>query len=186
MSGDPSLAPSVISGMGRRRKRSHRRRSKKMSGMTGSYTGDIILGLAAGVVGNLLIDKFTPSAVSDKIKSGGKAGIGGLLIFKGKNNPLLLGFGFSLASSGVTELAHDFGVLSAIEDAVHGLGIGKRNDSMLIEMNGTDVNSTSFMQGDPALAPSVIQGDEMGDDMGDDMSGEFMGGTEMPMPSVVG
>ena len=197
VSGDPSLAPSVISGTRRRKKhtkvgvvRKHRRRVKGMGKITGSDSGDMLLGAIAGVgVGiglNILAKKF-----SDKIPGGSKtvaivkiAG-GAVMAIKSKKK-MLQGVGMGLAASGAMDAAKEFGIVSGMEEFIHGVGAGQK-DEMLIEMNGVDINSTRLISGSDMNQPSVVSGD--GDMNGDDMNGTddgMNGAGSSIMPSVVG
>ncbi len=177
VSGDPSLAPSVVSGTRRRRRskvkaKSHRRKRRSgMGAITGSDAGDMLLGLGlglgAGIIADIAGSKFLPG--KEKIIDGAKLLLGAAGAIKMKK-PLQRGLSMGLAGQGAMKLAHDIGLVSGMEQFIHGIGDGK--DTMLIEMNGVDLNSTRIMNGSNQEQPPVVNGD------GD-------GQTSGTMPSVV-
>lgn len=187
VSGDPSLAPAVVSGTRRRRSKSkavarkRRKRSRGMGAITGSDSGDMLLGLGLGVgtaiVARIAGKKFLPG--KEKIIAGANALIGAAAVIKGKK-PMLKGFGMGMAAIGVYQSSQEFGLISGMEEFIHGIGANEK-DTMLIEMNGVDLNSTNIIQGTDMPLPSIVSGDEMS---GDEMSGDE--GYASGMPSVVG
>lgn len=188
VSGDPSLAPAVVSGTRRRRSkhkavvRKRRKRSRGMGAVTGSEGGDMLLGLALGVgtavITRIAGKKFMPG--KEKIIAGANTLIGIGAAVKGKK-PMLKGFGMGMAAIGAYQGSQEFGLISGMEEFIHGIGAGEK-DTMLIEMNGVDLNSTNIIQGTDVPLPSIVSGDDIS---GDEMSGDgdsYASG----MPSVVG
>ena len=190
ISGNPSLAPSVISGTRRKKRRntvyksvrSHARRVKGMGKLTGSDAGDMLLGtllgVGAGIALDVVVKKVSALAGKEKIVSVAKTIIGAAGALKMKK-PLLKGMGLGLAAQGAYTGAQSFGVIQGMEEFMRGVG-NNADDSMLIEMNGMDdvnINSTNIIGGTNMPMPSVIGNDD--DDMSDDegVSGE--------MPSVI-
>lgn len=184
VSGDPSLAPSVVSGVRKRKKnkvygkvRKHKRRVKGIGKVTGSDTGDMLLGLVlgagAGIGAKILSDKFASG--KGKIIAPIKILLGAAVAMKVKN-PIARGAGMGFAAVGIMNAAKEFGMIQGMEEFIHGVGAGEK-DTMLIEMNGVEYNSTKFISGTNDPQPSIVSGDEMS---GDD--GAVSGNT---MPSVV-
>lgn len=182
MSGDPSLAPSVVSGTRRRRRnkvygsvRKHRRRVKGMSGIMGGQTGDMLMGVALGVglavATRIAGKKF--AAGKEKIVAGANAVIGAALVMKGKKQ-LMKGMGMGMVAIGVYQSGLEFGVISGMEEFIQ--GIGEDKDTMLIEMNGVntkELNSTNLM-GTEMQQPTSIVGHEAAGDA------EYLSGANMP------
>lgn len=191
VSGDPSLAPTVISGVGRKRKTKGRKR-RRVSGIGKSDTGSLLIGAVAGALVGKLSNTLL-SKVSDKIPGGQKtveiikvAG-GAFMAIKSKNK-MVQGAGIGLAAQGALGAAKEFGIISGMEEFIRGVGAGAK-DEMLIEMNGVDINSTRFISGSSMEQPSVIQGDDdgiNGDDEGMSGSDEIQYGGATPMPSIIG
>lgn len=185
ISGNPALAPTVISGTRRRSRKhtvygnvkKHRRRVKGVGSITGNKMMDTLLGVGIGVgvgMGLDYVSKKVPMlSGKEKILSGVKVIAGAGLGLKGKS-PLMKGVGGGLAVQGAYSGAKSFGLISGMEEFIQGIGAGN-NDEMLIEMNGVDLNSTRFIAGSNQEQPDVITGD--GDS---DSDSSFSG-----MPSIV-
>jgi len=165
VSGNQSFAPSVIGRIGRRKKAKRSRKRSKV-GALGDAT-NTLLGIAGGVALGILIDKagdkFAPN-LNPKIKSLVKVAGGVALVVMKGNKSMIKGVGMGLAANGVTTAARDFGIISGIDEFMNGIGAG--SDTMTIEMNGTPENAGRLM--------------------GDNVSGEYMSGSAMVMPSVIG
>lgn len=182
VNGNPSLAPTVISGVKRRKRhtvygnvRKHKRRVKGVGSITGNKMMDTLLGVGIGVgigVGvDMAVKKVAFLQGKEKLISGLKVAAGAGLGLKGKS-PLMKAVGGGLAVQGAYSGAKSFGLISGMEDFITGVGAGEK-DTMLIEMNGVDLNSTRFIAGSNMEQPDVITGQENGD---------YMSGS---MPSVV-
>ena len=185
MSGDQSFAPTVISGR-RKHAKKGKRRKKKIGALTGSETGDLILGGLMGVVGGVIVDRINP--LDARIGDGAKILLGGGLAISSKD-PLWKGVGLGIAANGLTTGSHNFGFTHGLDNMLQGMGIDTpgAKDSMLIEMNGmtdeeiqqeqmkgVDVNSTKFVRGTNMPQPKVITGESQ-----NPMNGNGM-------PSVIG
>lgn len=174
VSGNPSFAPAVVSGARRSKHVKRRRKRSKVGEITGSEGGDMLLGAVLGVGAAAAIDKFSP--LSAKMNDGLKVVVGGtLVVVGGKKSPLAKGAGIGLAAAGVSSGLHTFGILKGVDDFMHGIGAGSK-DELVIEMNGVDINSTKLIAGTNMELPSVVSGEESVSGNGD-MSGQ--------MPSVV-
>ena len=192
VSGDPSLAPTVISGVRGKRKTKSRRSKRRVSGIAKNDTTGLLIGAVAGALVGKLSNSLL-SKVSDKIPGGQKtveiikvAG-GAFMAIKSKNK-MVQGAGIGLAAQGALGAAKEFGIISGMEEFIRGVGAGA-NDEMLIEMNGVDINSTRFISGSSMEQPSVIQGEDdgiSGDDDGINGSDEIEFGGATPMPSIIG
>ncbi len=172
VSGTNYLSPNVVSGVGRRKKKSHRRRGR-VGYVTGNEAGDTLVGAILGVGVGILFDKFAPitnPVISDGIKTAG----GGAAYVMVKKSAIVKGAGLGLAIYGAGALVKSSGLLSGMEDFVRGMG---KSDELLIEMNGTDevLNSTNMIGGGQSdFAPGIVSGEN-------DVDGE----SRVPMPSVV-
>jgi hypothetical protein len=178
-----SNQPSVVSGTRRRKHktygtvRKHRRRVKGMGKITGSESGDLILGAIAGVAAGIMIDKITPASVSEKIRDAIKiaGGAGAAYMGSKKKSSIMTGLGLGLAANGISTGVKTFGILQGIEDFMHGIGAG--GDSMLIEMNGIDNDNGTNING-PNQDTPVISGPQDSYMNGDGNDG--MGDSDMP------
>lgn len=160
LSGDPSLAPSVISGTRRKTKRKTRRKRGKMGFVTGNELGDVLLGFAGGFATAVGVNKLVPAEYAKMKKYiGVGAGTLATIIGSTKKKPILLGFGLGLGAPGAMGIAQDAGLISGMDEFMSGIGMSK-DDEMLIEMNGVEINDTNFMSGNQnMLNPSVIGND---------------------------
>ena len=158
VSGNQSFAPTVISGTRGKHGKSKKRRRKKVSGLTGSDTGDLLLGGIIGVGIGVLVDRFNPmdARIGDGVKI-----LGGAALALNSKDKMYQGVGLGLAANGVSTGVHNFGLVHGLDDMLHGLGISTPNgkDTMLIEMNGVDVNSTKF-NGTSEDQPKIVSGDQ--------------------------
>lgn len=175
LSGDQAFSPAIVSGIKRKKKRSKRSRI----GAIDSEAIKVIAGGIAGALAGYFAENLIPGNVSSKIKNAGilVAGAGTSVFGYNKKNMPLLAFGIGLSAGSAVSLAKDTGILKGMDSFIRGMGLGKE-DSMLIEMNGVDLNSTKFISGDEQFNPDVISGYE-------DENGTKIMGTENPMPSVV-
>ena len=174
IAGNQSFAPSVISGTGKRKRRTyhpvkkHKRRSRIGAvDNTVKTIGGVLLGVGIGMVA----DKFAPESVKGKMLSAAKTLIGAGVAYTGRKNALALGIGLGLAANGATDAAKDFGIIKGIDEFMKGIGAGS-DDTMKIEMNGVPENAGKIMGGKTNQMPSVI-------------SGQFMGNANQEIPSIV-
>ena len=175
VSGNQSFAPAVVSGTRKHKRKRSRKRSHKMGAVTGSETGDMILGLIAGVATGVIIDKVTDKQFPDvdkRIISGVETLGGGALVVAGKG-AFAKSFGAGLAGTGLRNAAHDFGIIQGMEQFIQGIG-QEKDDVLLIEMNGVDLNSTKMVAGNQEMAPPVVSG-----------SAQRVYGSENNLPPVV-
>lgn len=176
--GDPRLAPPVISGM-RRGKKGRKRKRSKVGAMDEATS--TLLGAALGVGAGIAIDKFiTPMvanfapAYADKITDGIKLAGGAILATSKKSNKMMKGAGIGLLASGITTGAHNFGLVSGMDQFISGQRYLPKNDTMTIRMNGVEYNSTQLMNGSNQEQPPVISGE-----------GDQYQISNSPMPSVI-
>lgn len=178
VAGDQSFAPSVISGM--RRKKGRKR--AKMGAVSNKLT-QTLLGVLGGAAAGLIIEKYVP--LDSKIKGGlmvlGGAGAAYYGMKKGSN--AMAGAGAGLLGAGAVATAKNFGLISGMDDFMRGIGLAKE-DTMLIEMSG----DPSFISGEPVLisgdqsfAPDVVSGNNENDlEIEADING-----TKGEMPSII-
>ncbi len=141
--------PPMISGT-RKKKRSH-----KVSGITGNDFMDALLGTALGVGAGVLIDKFAPIK-NAKLKAGLEAALGlGVAYFAGKKkNMFALGIGLGVAADGMKNAAQEFGVIKGLQNIMSGTATEGEEDAMLITMNGMEqqkVMGTETRGGAPGI-----------------------------------
>jgi hypothetical protein len=178
ISGNQAFAPAVVSGIRKRKKHSRKRHKRgKMGAITGNPIADMLLGVAAGVIGGHLVEHFVP--LNPKIQDGAKmaAGLGAVAL---SNDKFVQGLGAGLFANGLTTGSHNFGFIHGMREFMSGIGLPAHDegkDVMTIEMNGVDMNSTKFISGTELDQPTIISGDAQSP-----MNGS---GTEMHMPSVV-
>jgi len=152
--------PPVISGIGKRR----RRRKKAIGEITGSTVGDTLLGAATGAIVAVVINKAIPG--NDKMKAIGEmvVGAGAAVYGAKKKKPFIAGIGAGMGIVGALGVGRSFGFIDGMDEIMSGIGFTEeiqgvgagKEDTMLIEINGTGEDLERIVNGDN---PPVVSGE---------------------------
>lgn len=115
--------------MAKRRKKSSRRRSRRVSGVQSTFT-DILAVAAGAAAGRIVSQKLFPN-LDPRIKSAGVIALGAFAMPKLIKGGFGQSLGMGMTAAGSLGLLQETGVIGAIDDALD--GVGEFNDVGAIE-----------------------------------------------------